>query len=110
MTLTPDEREAAIEKMARVIAGHVGESYDTLPETCSYMERKTFPEKAFHDREAVGDCATAALDAVLPLIERAVLTKASAAACEYIERIGNYGWEAEAQGVSEAIEECRNER
>ena len=58
MTLTPDEREAAIEVMARAIAG-------CQAEIGADKWRYCLPE------------ARAALDSVLPLIERAALLRAA---------------------------------
>ena len=63
MTLTPDEREAAIEKMAQAL----------------YAEKVRKPWAAVrveHRRYWLKKAATA-LDAVLPLIERAVLLRAA---------------------------------
>lgn len=63
MTLTPDEREAAIEKMARAAYENwiapvrdLEPAWDDLPQ--SHVDRLV-------------ECQCAALDAVLPLIERA---------------------------------------
>ena len=77
MTLTQDEREAAIEKMAH------------------HFKASTF----LHVTDTVAlECGAAALDAVLPLIERAVLLKAAEVA------------EGESQefDFQQALAECRD--
>ena len=77
MTLTPDEREAAIEKMARELYEHDKQSWD--PE----WDRISADIQA-HARKV----ATAALDAVLPLIERAYREDLRARLAKAHEKLG----------------------
>lgn len=62
MTLTPDEREAAIEKMARAIDSIAWGREGDYPAERSRIETRR--------QQSIG-CARNTLDAVLPLIERA---------------------------------------
>ena len=77
MTLTPDEREAAIEKMARAIYEADKQSWD--PE----WDRV---HSGIHD--LARKVATAALDAVLPLIERAVRADMRSRLAKAHEKLG----------------------
>ena len=89
MTLTPDEREAAIEKMARAIASS-DEQKGALPFEVVVSNK--------HSKASLYETAEAALAAVLPLIERAVLLRAADYAAD-----PNRSWHNTAHGRSVAI-------
>lgn len=83
MTLSKDEREAAIEKMARAMAhAHYAKRFELPIDNPHVVMNAEANWRAMSEREA-----TAALDAVLPLIERAVAQRFSELATQLISAI-----------------------